>query len=265
MRTAEPKLVAAQEWESACREAAHEVLTACGIREPPVDAWKVAQWMQIGVAYDRRQACRGRLTRLGERTAILVKPQDRPEREQWTVAHEIGEAQAYRVFERVGIAPEEAAPQQREHVANLMASGLLLPADWFERDARLLDGDVCLLKRTYATASHELILMNLLRLPELSLASVFDHGRLTRRLGNGELKPPPPLPVERRVWQRVHETGGRWEESHDGVRVQGWGVHEPGWKRELLRTTVSEGVDAPPDMEDDWGAGCGALEACEVW
>jgi hypothetical protein len=193
-----------------------------------------------------------------------VKPQERPEREQWTLAHEIGEAQAYRVFDRVGITAEEAGPRQREHVANLMASSLLLPQEWFERDARLLDGDICLLKRTYATASHELILMSLLKLPELSLASVFDQGRLTRRRGNGELKPPPLLPVERRVWRRVHESGGRWEESHDGVRVQGWAVHESGWKRELLRTSVSEGIDAPTEMGDDWDAACNALQACEA-
>jgi hypothetical protein len=265
MGTTRQTLVAAREWEAACREAARDVLEDCGIREPPVDAWEVARRLQIGVAYDRRQPGRGRLMRLGERTSILVKPQQRPEREQWTVAHEIGESQACRVFEQVGITPAEADARQREHVANLMASALLLPEEWFERDARLLDGDVCLLKQTYATASHELILMNLLRLPQLTLTSVFDHGRLTRRRGNGEFRPPPLLPVERRVWRRVHETGGRWEESHDGVRVQGWAVHEPGWKREMLRTTVSEGIDAPAEMGDDWGAGREALHACEAW
>lgn len=258
-------MLSATQWESACRDAGREVLEECAIHEPPVNAWEIARRLRMGVAYDRRQAGRGRLKRLGERTAILVKPQDRPEREQWTLAHEIGETQAVRVFERVGMTPDEAGPQQREHVANLMASALLLPAEWFERDARLLDGDVCLLKDTYTTASHELILMNLLRLPALSLVSVFDHGRLTRRLGNGELKPPPLLPVERRVWRRVHECAGRREETHDGVRVQGWAVHEPGWKRELLRTTLSEGIDAPPHMDDDWGTECEQLETCEAW
>lgn len=251
-------------WEDACRDVAAEVLDECGVRQPPVDARELARRLSIGVAYDAVQGGRGRLKRFGQRTAILVRPEERPEREQWTVAHEIGEACAHRVFDRTGLSATEAGERQREQVANRMASCLLLPPDWFLRDARLLDGDVRLLKRTYCTASHELILMNLLKLPQLTLATVFDHGRMTRRRGNGQLRPPPLLPVERRVWQRVHETGRSHSEVHDGVRVQGWAVHEAGWKRELLRSTVTEGIDAAPDMDDDWEAGCEATEMCEA-
>lgn len=239
-------------WESACRETAAEVLAASGCFQPPVDAMEIAARLRIGVAYDAAQPGRGRVKRFGGRTAILLRPEERPEREQWAVSHEIGEAWAWRVFARVGITAEEAGPRRREQVANRMAANILLPPEWFERDACLLDGDVRSLKETYSTASHELILMNLLRLPELTLASVFDHGRITRRHGNGQVPPPPLLPVERRVWRRVHETGLAEEETHDGVRVQGWSVHEPGWKRELLRTTATEGIDGREEMEDDW-------------
>ncbi len=251
-------------WDAACRDVAREVLDGCGIDAPPVDAREVAERLSIGVAYDTLQCGRGRLKRFGERTAILLRPDERPEREQWTVAHEIGEACAHRVFELAGLDPAETDERQREHIANRMASCLLLPADWFLQDARLLDGDVRLLKREYRTASHELILMNLLTLPDLTLATVFDQGRMTRRRGNGQLRPPPLLPVERRVWRRIHETGRRHAETHDGVRVQGWAVHEPGWKRELLRTTVTEGIDAAPELNDDWVAGCDVRGACEV-
>lgn len=232
----------AASWERVCDDVACELLADCGIVAPPVDALDLAARLELTIAYDAGQAGRGRLKRLAGQTAILVRPEERPERLHWSVAHEIGEAWAHRVFDRRGVTPEAVAERGREQVANLLASRLLLPGEWFLRDARLLDADVLLLKRTYSTASHELILLNLLRLGELTLVTVFDHGRVTRRRGNGQLSPPPLLPMEREVWRRVHQTGTPTIHQQEGVRVQGWAVHEPGWKRELLRTTaVGEG------------------------
>lgn len=238
-------------WQGACSTVARELLAECGMTEPPVNAWSVARVLGLRVAFDAVQQGRGRLKRIGGRMAILVRPEDRPEREQWTLAHEIGEAVAQRVFERVGIDPRELPPQRREQVANVLASGLLLPDEWFVRDAELLDGDVLRLKAIYSTASHELILMNLLKLPVLSLASVFDHGKLTRRRGNGELSAPPLLPLERWIWRRVHDTGGPAAAEGQGIRVQGWPVHEPGWPRELLRTTATDGLEGTQSAYDD--------------
>ncbi len=234
-------------WEQACDDVAEEVLAECGILVPPVDALELAARMDLPVAFDELQPTRGRLKRLVGRTAIFVRPEDRRERLQWSVAHEIGEACAHRVFTRIGCDPDEVSAGRREQVANVMASRLLLPGEPFLRDARLFDGDVLLLKQSYATASHELILLNLLRLPQLTLVTVLDHGAVTRRRGNGLLDPPPLLPAEREAVRRVRESESTVDLTADGVRVQGWPVYEPGWKRELLRTTAvgdCEGVEA---------------------
>jgi hypothetical protein len=225
------------------------VLAECGIDEPPVDAFDVARILEAPVTYDAGQTARGRVKRLSGRPSIFLRPDERPERLQWAVAHELGESLAHRVFLSTGRDVDEAAPRVREAAASEFASRLLLPRDWFLRDARLLDGDVLQLKRHYATASHELILMGLLRLPELTLATVFDHGQLTRRRGNGQLAPPPLLPAERAVCGRVRDTGLPAEITAQGVRVQGWPIHEPGWKRELLRTTAVEEFDAVGEDE----------------
>lgn len=238
-------------WLHECSQVAHEILDECGIVAPPVDAWAVARTLGLRVAFDAFQQGRGRLKRIGGRTAILMRPEERPEREQWTLAHEIGEAVAQRVYARMEVDVQDVPPQRREQVANAMASSLLLPDDWFQRDAEASDGDVLRLKAIYSTASHELILFNLLKLPELSLASVFDQGRLTRRRGNGQLSPPPLLPLERQIWRLVHEMGEPAEGTSAGVRVQGWPVTEPDWKRELLRTTVAEGLEGMETSDDD--------------
>lgn len=242
----------ARGWQHACDEVAEQLLDDAGLTGPPFEMTLLADRCRLMVAYDACQPGRGRLKQIGGRTAILVRPEERPERLQWTIAHEIGEAYAHRVFEAADTPPGDAPPTMREQVASELASRLLLPRREFLRDARFLDGDVILLKRQYSTASHELILLNLLRLPTLSLVTVFDHGAVTRRHGNGQIAPPRLLPAEKQVWQNVHLSGTTDEQTTQSVCVQGWAVHEPGWKRELLRTTVVDEFDAQASIDDDW-------------
>ena len=47
------------------------------------------QFLEFGVA-------------ISVQATIVVGPAERPEREQWAVAHEIGESVAYRVFDALG-------------------------------------------------------------------------------------------------------------------------------------------------------------------
>lgn len=224
-------------WRQACDDEAAEILTRAGVLRPPVDLFQVAAQLGLEVAIDAGQPIRGRIKRLRGRLSVFLQPDERPERMQWTLAHEIGEASAFRVFERLGSDPKHHPPEQREQVANQMASSLLLPQMWFADDVAAADGDLYALKEIYRTASHELLLMNLLRGAELTLATVFDHGCITRRRSNGSLPAPRLLTAERRAWQCAHAGGQQVDIAADDVRVQVWPVHEPGWKRELMRTT----------------------------
>lgn len=229
----------------ACDEIVRELLEEVHVYGPPVDALELADRLNLQVVFDAEQAGRARIKRLCGGTAIFLRPDDRPERLQWAVAHEIGEAMVHRIAPLIDGAPAsggEIAAARREQLANEFASRLLLPTDYFLPDAEELDGDVPRLKELHHTASHELILTNLLRLPGLALVTVFDHGRVTRRRGNGQLPPPKLLPQEVSLWREVHESGAAASIETAEVRVQAWAVHEPGWKRELLRTTPGVGV-----------------------
>lgn len=228
---------------SACDEVAAGLLAEAGMFEPPVDAFRLAADLGYEIAFDASQQSRGRFKRLGGRPTMLLSPDDRPERLQWAAAHEIGESAAYRVFERLDVDPHLAETDLREKVAAQLASALLLPRGPFEADVVRHEGDVLALKAKYATASHELILTSQLRMEGLMLASVFDHGELTRRRTNGRLSTPPLMTIERQAQLRAHVTGRPVVLSGRGVRVQAWPVHETGWKRELLRTT-------PLDVEE---------------
>ena len=224
-------------WSQALDEVAADLLAEGDWSEPPVNALALAERLGASVAIDAAQPSRGRHARLGGRPSIFLKPDERPERVQWAAAHDIGEFAAWRVFERVAVGDDEITPRLREGVANLMASRLLLPADWFRDAVAECGGDLLRLKDRFATASHELIAWRLLDLPGEAIITVFDHGRVTRRRSNGAIRTPRLQALEQSLWQRVHAENRPHEIRQQGLHVQGWPIHEPGWKREILRTT----------------------------
>jgi hypothetical protein len=194
---------------------------------------------------------RGRFVRLaahdgegGEQGTIVVGVAERHEREQWAIAHEIGESIAYRVFERLGVDFDEALPTAGELVANRLASALLLPRRWFAVDGRELDWDLFELKERYNTASHELIARRMLELRPPIVITVCDKGRVSWRRSNVSARPPELTRDERAVWRDVNTTGlpaCEMTDAETGLEsVRCWPVHEPGWKREIIRSAVTE-------------------------
>jgi hypothetical protein len=97
------------EFAAAIDACAAEALWEAGVDAPPVDALTVADRLGLVVARNYAMPYRGRFVRLadcegGGQGTIVVGVAERPEREHWAVAHEIGESIAYRVFERLGVA-----------------------------------------------------------------------------------------------------------------------------------------------------------------
>jgi len=174
----------------------------------------------------------------------VVAKAERPEREQWAVAHEVAESVACRVFQRLGILFDEALPTARELVANRLASCLLLPRRWFAVDGQQADWDLMALKVRYVTASHELIARRMLDMRPPIVVTVCDLGRVRWRRSNGAAPPPAMLREEKSLWCEAHETGLPTETTLDAETglglVRCWPIHEPGWKREILRSEVAE-------------------------
>jgi len=215
------------------------LLGEASIHQPPVDAQRVAQARGLTVAWDEEQASRARHVRLsGRRGAILLKPEPRGERLQWAIAHEVGEAVCHELFARLGLDPK-AAPATREKAANLLANRLLVPTDWFSRDAADLDWDLLELKRIYSTASHELLARRMLDFDVPVVVTIFDHARQTFRRGNRGMAPRL-SPAEQDLQRLVHKQGEPRREADGALTIQGWPIHEPRWKREILRTAYDE-------------------------
>ncbi|MCC6491638.1 MAG: ImmA/IrrE family metallo-endopeptidase [Pirellulales bacterium] len=226
-----------------------EVLAEGGVYAPPVDAMLLAGRLGMMVARDGVSQTRARFVRLNgddDGGTILLAEEPRPERRHWAVAHEIGESYAYRVFEELGLHTVDAAPAAREAVANRLAGCLLLPRDWLMRDGAALDWDLLELKARYATASHEMIGRRMLEMPPPLIITLADHGRQQWRRSNRYLRAPAMTQAETDAWQAAHRQGAatRCErgELPEGVEdVRAWPIHEPQWKREIVRTELSEG------------------------
>lgn len=256
--------IPAEQFRQVLDTVAREVLLESGPTQPPVDAFHVAEQLGLIIARDRPAARgfsqpRARFVRLGagaklgqttdddggsNQGAILLADDPRRERRQWAVAHEIGERRAYRVFAELGVDPREAPVAAREDVANRLASSLLLPRDWFLRDGVRVDWDLFDLKAIYATASHELIARRLLEMPPAVIVTLADQGRCVWRRSNRSFRAPPLTAAERAAWTAAHDGGQPVEcepsELPDGVDdVRAWPIHEPGWRREIIRMELA--------------------------
>jgi hypothetical protein len=239
--------IAREELNAVLETTALDVLAAAGIDRPPVDAFRLAAALSITVALDEHQHGRARFARLPDgrdgKPLILLRPDPRKERRHWAVAHEIGEHEAWRVFEALGVDPRETSPMARESVANHLAGRLLLPGAWFALDAASCGWDLLRLKDTYCTASHELIVRRMLDFPAPIIITLFDQRQISFRRSNMCFRVPEPSPAESRCAGQVHRRGRPYE-THEGMRtIRGWPVHEEQWKREILRTDLGDWVE----------------------
>jgi hypothetical protein len=225
---------------------ADAILAEAGLDGPPVECLALARTLGIAVALDDRQEGRARYVRLGTRRGggsqptILLRPEPRAERRQWAIAHEIGEHFAFRVFAAWGVDPRETAPNAREIVANQLAGRLLLPTAWFAADGAACGWDLFALKTRYATASHELIARRMLECRPPVVITIFDHGRPSFRRSNRWGRVPPPFASEMACWRDVHQSGRSLHRREEFGLLQGWPIHEEGWKREILRLEMDE-------------------------
>ncbi|HZT80545.1 MAG TPA: ImmA/IrrE family metallo-endopeptidase [Gemmataceae bacterium] len=231
-----------EEVTDAVDRSVQELLEAAGVQAPPVDAIALAQ-RQLGmvVCLDRRQEARGRAQRAAGRKQIFLRPEPSEERHQWTVAHEIGDHLKAALLQRLRVPPEQVRALTGVSLANLFAHRLLVPTCWFRADAPAFGYDVLQLKRRYRTASHQVIALRFLDLPEPCVVTIFDNGHITTRKSNGPpVKAKQPEPVEQECQQYVSRCSRPRVLRGGGWTVQGWPVHQPDWKREILRSVRDE-------------------------
>ena len=219
-----------------------ELLHSTEILHPPVNAFVVARHLGWEIILNAQQQERGRLKRFHDRATIFLKPDDRPERLQWALAHEIGESLSSRWAHWIEDPQFSDAAETREALANLFATRLLLPERWFREQVNATGRDLFALKEQFSTASYQLIAQRLLDLEEPLIVTVIDQGQPTSRNSNWLRSVPPLQEAERRCWRESHARNEPGSVRTEELDIACWPVHEPDWKREILLT-------APVDVD----------------
>ena len=236
----------AEDWSRECDRMIDELLADVGWSEPPVEMLAFAQQRGMTVIWDQGQTGRARLLRIAGKPTICLKPDARPERLQWAIAHEIGESLIWQLAPRLDLSPEQCPPRLRESLANALAQRLLLPREWWRDAVNETGCDLPALKARFSTASHELIAWRFLDEGTPRIVTVIDQGLIARRRANYVSRAPTPTAAEEAVWQAAHDTAQpvtrtvNW--TQPGIRVaecRAWPIHEPGWQRELAITTLT--------------------------
>jgi hypothetical protein len=216
-----------------------ELLEKAGVTAPPVDALALAQ-RQLGLVLTLDK---GEPKRAGRRVALRPEPTE--EGHQWAAAHAAGEHLKPELLRRLDVPPEQGRALGGESLANLFAYRLLAPTAWFADDARASGYELPELKERYRTAGPEVLAWRLLDLPEPCVITVVDNGHVQRRRSNAwrvrrELEAP-----ERECQRYVNHYSRPRVVRADGWTVQGWPVHRPDWRREILRSVF----DGDPPAE----------------
>jgi Zn-dependent peptidase ImmA (M78 family) len=218
-----------------------EILAAAGVAEPPVDAIKLAQGhLGMVVCLDNRQRQRGRAQRAAGQKQIYLRPEPTEERHHWTVAHEIGEHLKTKLLEGLDVEPDHMRSMAGESLANLFAHRLLVPTLWYAADAPACAYDLLALKKRYSTASHEVLALRMLDLPDPCIITIIDNDHVHKRRSNAQRVRKELVPVEEKCRAYVNKHGRPHVVRSKGWTVNGWPVHQADWKREILRSVVDE-------------------------
>ena len=123
---------------------AERLLQSYGVTDPrEIDLYAIAYLQGLSIRFAPLNACDARLVGVGNRGIITVREDQRPERQRFSIGHEIGHWKHHRykllMCQSADIGEEREAGKQREKVADRFASSLLMPNYLFHpvlREAR---------------------------------------------------------------------------------------------------------------------------------
>jgi hypothetical protein len=247
------------------------LLKKCRIDQPPIEPKKIAD--RLGILYNETDldGRRGQSFRRRGRQHVEIHHEDRPERKNFALAHEIMELELKKALDD---------PKEAHRWANLGASFLLMPTPWFREQCFQGGFDIALLKKAFSTASWEAVALRTLNFSE-SIISVVDAtpvaslpvpgrkptgktssdsaaggspssripgGRLTAKVTRRKSSCPFYMPKklsdeETQVVEEILRTRRPLKRHFPSCEVAGYPVFEEEHRRVILRTTLDESAE----------------------
>lgn len=218
------------------------ILSACEIKQPPVDPKRIADRLGIVYSEAKLEGRRGQTFRRRGRQHVEVHRDDRPERKHFAVAHEIMELELKKVLEDA---------RECHRWANLAASFLLMPTPWFREECMRTGFDIAELKKVFSTASWEAVSLRTLNFSE-SIITIVDDGRVTRRKSSYPFHVPKKLSgEEKHLVEEVLRTGTAKTQHFPSCEVAGYPVFEEEHRRVILRTLFDESAAPESALPSD--------------
>jgi hypothetical protein len=220
-----------------------EFLEDAGISEPPVDAVDLAiRHLRLPPPRQKSRPARGE-------EDVSAEDHSPVEQKHWSAAQQIGVHFKPILLERLGVDSEQGRTPVSASLANLFARHLLTPTSWFAADARAVGYDIPALKSRFATAGIELVAWRLLDLGESCIITVVDNDHVTRRKSNSWPVRRELMAAERECQRYVHHYSRPRVVQVGAWTVQGWPLHRPDWKREILRSVGDASCAFPNEAE----------------
>ncbi len=196
------------------------VLTSSVGIEAPVNSVDIARSLGLQVRFEDLPAdVRGFF--LENSNVIVVNAKDRQERQNFTIAHEIGELRK----------PKKMAALRREKWADEFAAELLLPHHLFVEYGRHAGWDLAKLKELFCTASWEVIARRVLK-HHNCVITIIDNRKVYFRRGSG-MKFPSKLMAE-----EIEAIESNSQVISDQCCVRCWSVVEETERVFLMTETV---------------------------
>jgi len=209
---------------------------------PPVDWVDLAQSIS-GIRTEVSEEATG----LGRKRAasqgkLLLGESLREESRQRLAAQTIAHSLIPQVGEALGVETGEKLPSVW---VRILVERLMVPPAWFREVWREIEGNLAKALDRFEGTPIDLVAQRLLDSPEPTVLSIVDHGALVLRASNGPRPGKTLWPLEKECLAYVANFSRTRRMSQGGMTVWCWPIHKSDWKKEILRTVVSEDGDAP--------------------
>ena len=208
--------------------------------QPPVDWVELAlsiPGIQRETAHEATGLSRKRAASKGK---LLLGDSLKEESRQRLAAQAIAHFLLPRVGDILGAESGEKLPAGW---VRALVDRLMVPPLWFRDIWRNVEGDFAKVLTRFAFTPMELVAQRLLDSAEPTVLSIIDHGTLAHRASNGPRAGKVLWPVEKECREYVAHFSRARRISQGGMTVWGWPIHQSDWKKEVLRTVLSEDGD----------------------
>jgi len=220
-----------------------ELLERSGINEPPIDAISLAQHgfnLLVTEAEEEDEPQYGDRPRRKRPGEIVLRVDLSDEGRNAVCAKACAKELLPRVLSKLGVTPGTENRGAQNPLLAVIVPRLLLPTQWFEKDAHKAGFDLVPLKDRYSTVTYEMIALRLLDLDEPCVIAIVDDGAVATRRGNRSQAGRVLTSAETKCIEQVVTEREPQLVRREGWTTWGWPIPNGPFNRIILRSVPDD-------------------------